>query len=710
MRKLKIIAGLLLFVWFLVGVNIKTQSAVVQGINAANGVCEVYYNGNIECNKMELDNPPRVAIDIIGVDKCEICKNGVKIIKDGDVVIRSSLHNRLDDNVYKLYGKPVERIVFVFNNRKKPIICKIDRTKGRIKIVYGKPSENLNLIERVSLRKFKNYEMVVVLLKGKPSYKLKRKGNAIYLTLNNVSAVKEALQRQNLERESFTVKSISADKTSNNSVEYLITLKDNANLKKYYADNRHLYLIFTSKNANVDSATSHLANNKIENKSKEQLTNNSDVNNNIITTNKLISFDVRDAQLKDIFRVFSQISGLNFIIGDDVKGTLTMKLKDVPLNQAFELILQQEGLVAERKGNIVIIETASRYQKEKMQQLKALKDKEKLERMKNAVTKVINLNYITPDYAIKMVNKLLYNSDKNSGFVVSDVKNNALICHDTAENIAKVEKIIKIIDQKKRAVEIDARIVEISKNFERQLGIQWGGNYFNNKIKSSNAFVGMGGATSTADVSNGLPPAEKFTNNNFIVNLPASLSAAPTSAVTLAVGNVNANYNLDLKLTMGEIEGYTKVLSSPRVVTLDNEPAKIKSGQEIPYQESAGASGATSVSFKDATLSLEVTPHLTKNNQVILDVKVKKDSPDYSHSVGGEPPINKNQVETTVILKDGQTLVIGGLIQRTNEKTVSGVPGLMRIPLLGWLFKTKRLYNPQNELYIFVTPHIISEQ
>ena len=400
---------------------------------------------------------------------------------------------------------------------------------------------------------------------------------------------------------------------------------------------------------------------------------------------------------------------MNFIIGDDVKGTLTMKLKDVPLDQAMNLILQQEGLVAERKGNVVIIMTAQRYQNEKNQQLRALQDKEKLERMKNSITKVINLNYITPDYAVSMINKLLYNSQKSSGFIVSDVKNNAIICHDTPDNIKKIEKIVKLIDQKKRAVEIDARIVEISKTFERQLGIQWGGNFFNQNINHSETFLGIGGSTSAVDVSNGLPPSESFSNDNFIVNLPATLSAAPTSTVSLAVGNVMANYNLDLKLSMGEVEGYTKILSSPKVITLDNEPAKIESGQQIPYQETAGASGATSVSFKDATLSLEVTPHITRNNQVILKLSISKDSPDYSHTVGGEPPINTNSVESTVILKNGQTIVIGGLMQQTTEKTVTGVPGLMRIPLLGWLFKTERIYNPQNELYIFVTPHIINK-
>ncbi|WP_022669688.1 type IV pilus secretin PilQ [Hippea alviniae] len=689
---------LLVLIWSLM-IGVESYSAIVQGIRAANGVCEVYYSGDISCNKIELSNPPRIAIDLIGVDKCERCGAGVKILRDGDVFIKSSLHSS-PDAVYKLYGKPTERIVFVFKHGEKPI-CKMDKAKGHLEIIYGESAKkkSVNEIERISLRRFKNYEMIVVLLKKKPDYKLAKKGRIVSLVFDNVSSVKEALENQYFDNDSYSVNSIVSTQNENK-IKYIITLKKGAYLKRYYADKRHVYLIFSKERSVID-------NGNVSNVSKKDKNVPGNVSKNIINVNRIISFDVRDAQLKDVFRVFSQISGLNFIIGSDVKGTLTMRLKDVPLNQAFELILQQEGLVAERMGNIVIIETASRYQREKMQQLKALQDKEKLERMKNAITKVINLNYITPDYAINIINKLLYNGSKSKGFIVSDVKNNALICHDTADNIAKIEKIVRMIDHKKKAVEIDARIVEISKNFERQLGIQWGGNYFRSNIGTSSTFFGVGGYNSPADVSNGLPPTEKFNNNNFVVNLPASVSMSSIPTVSLAIGNVNANYNLDLKLTMGEIEGYTKVLSSPKVVTLDNEPAQIESGQAIPYNEST-KTDESSIKFVDATLSLDVTPHITGNN-VILKIKVKKDSPDYSHSVNGEPPINKNSVSTTVILKNGQTLVIGGLIQRTTEKTVNGVPGLMRIPLLGWLFKTRKYSNPQRELYIFVTPHIISD-
>ena len=686
-------------------ITTNAKAATITKFGAGNGVYKIYYNGNLKCKAFKLYNPERFVVDLIGVNKCGLCdgRNYTKSI-DG-IEIRECWHKKGADNISKLYNDNVFRLSFIgvdINDVK----CKDGN--GVIVIDYKNGSEakvqsveGLNEIQRISLRKFKTYEMVVVLLKKRPNFNFKKVDNVIYLTINDSYATKAAMLGQDLQKESAVVKSILALKTNQNSVRYVINLKSGAKVGRYYSDSRHIYIIFP-----VKAEERGITSNK---QTTNQVTASNTKHKKVLGMDRLISFDVRDAQLKDIFRVFAQISGLNFIISDDVKGTLTMKLKDIPLDQAMDLILQQEGLVAERKGNVVIIMTAQRYQNEKNQQLKALQDKEKLERMKNSITKVIDLNYVTPDYAVNMINKLLYNSKNNTGFIVSDVKNNAIICHDTPENIEKIEKIVKLIDQKKKAVEIDARIVEISKTFERQLGIQWGGNYFNQGIKHSATFIGVGGSSSPVDVSNGLPPAESFSNDNFIVNLPATLSSAPTSTVSLAIGNVIANYNLDLKLSMGEVEGYTKVLSSPKVITLDNEPAKIESGQEIPYQESAGASGATSVSFKEATLSLEVTPHITNDNQVILKLKISKDSPDYSHTVGGEPPINTNSVESTVILKNGQTIVIGGLMQKTTEKTTAGVPGLMRIPLLGWLFKTERIYNPQNELYIFVTPHVLNE-
>ncbi len=707
MRKLHVFILLMI----IIAIAIDVKAATVTKFEASKGIYKVYYSGDVKCKAFKLNNPDRFVVDLIGVSKCSLCDGRSYVNKIDGIEIRECWHKKDADGISKLYNDDVLRISFVDVDIS-DVKCKSGN--GVVIVEYKKESKTkaqnekgLNEIERISLRKFKTYEMVVVLLKKKPNFNFKKVNNVIYLTINNAYATKAAMLGQDLQRESEVVKSILALKTSEDSVRYVINLKNGAKVGRYYSDSRHVYIIFPIK-AEENKVTS-----ETKKQTVKQVTENNGQRNlkrkKILGMDRLISFDVRDAQLKDIFRVFAQISGLNFIIGDDVKGTLTMKLKDVPLDQALDLILQQEGLVAERKGNVVIVMTAQRYQNEKNQQLKALQDKEKLERMKNSITKVIDLNYVTPDYAVTMINKLLYNSKNNTGFIVSDVKNNAIICHDTPENIEKIEKIVKLIDQRKKAVEIDARIVEISKTFERQLGIQWGGTFENyyNAPGTTKTFIAAGNGNNLP--ANPFNPDLPAPGNDFIVNLPVTLSDAPMAAnVGLLIGR--ADYNIDLKLTAGEIEGYTKIISSPKVITLDNMPAKIESGQEIPYQESAGASGATSISFKEATLSLDVTPHITNNDQIILKIKVNKDSADFSHAVNGEPPINTNTVETTIVVPNGQTVVLGGLVQKTNLKTESGVPGLMRIPLLGWLFKTKRYYNPESELFIFVTPKIVNER
>jgi len=696
-----------LFILLFMNFSLATYAFNIQSIESKNGKLYIYYTGSLTYNSFYLDEPYRFVIDFIGVDRCNKCSKNVERlnIKDG---IMAKIFMHTDDNLSKSYRQNVLRCSLEFNGISHKPICVVNPESDFVEISCketrqithkGNDENKVNLVERISYRRFTNYEMIVLLLKSKPDYRIKQNGNVIYLTLNNVRALKNTLIGQNLSDEAYNIDSIMALKTAGNSIRYIIKMKKNGKFKRYYADSRHIYLIFP-----ITQMAFNKKSNAIINQTDKLKDNNQ--SKVIFLDNRKVSFDVRDAQLKDVFRVFAKITGLNIIIGDDVKGTITMNLKDVPINQALNLILQQKGLVAERKGNIVVIMTAARYQQEKMAQLKALEEKEKYERMKSAITKTINLNYITPDYAIGIINKLLYNggNPKGGGFIVADTKNNALICHDTADNIAKIEKIVQMIDKKKLAVEIDARIVEISKTFERQLGIQWGGNFENyyNVEHNSHTFIGIGGLSGAPeDIFNTNLPS-----NNFIVNLPATLSDAPVAGnVGLVIGK--ANYNIDLKLTMGEIEGYSKIISSPKIITLDNHPAKIKSGTQIPYQQTAGASGATSVSFKDATLSLEVTPRVLNNDMLMLNIKVSKDSPDFAHAVNGEPPIKTNQVETKIIVKNNQTIVLGGLVQQTNIKTVKGVPVLMRIPFLGWLFKTKRIYNPQSELYIFVTPKIL---
>jgi type IV pilus assembly protein PilQ len=419
----------------------------------------------------------------------------------------------------------------------------------------------------------------------------------------------------------------------------------------------------------------------------------------------LISFDVRNADIKDVLSVLARVSGLNIITSDEVKGTLTMRLENVPWDQALNLILTQKGLSCERIGNVLRITTSQRYISEKQAKRRTIEEEKESERQKRSITAVIKLNYAKADYARDIITKLVYGKGVKPGLIVADVTNNSIIIRDIKENIIKIKRIVKDIDIQRKQVEINARVVQVSKPFERQLGIRWGGNYLTPSGKHT--YVGIGGAHSLIEYVNptdGISPVPGTTN--YIVNLPTTMTAG---TLGLAIGNVRANYNLDLQLEMAQNQGYSKIISTPRIITLDNEEANIKSGLEIPYQEKTGE-GNTSVTFKEAVLKLEVTPHIAHNNKIVMEIKVTKDSPDWANVIGatGEPPIKKNEVTSTVVVDNGQTIVIGGLIEETKSKSVTGVPGLMTIPLLGWLFKSEILKNPHDELLVFVTPKIVS--
>ena len=397
-----------------------------------------------------------------------------------------------------------------------------------------------------------------------------------------------------------------------------------------------------------------------------------------------ISFDVRNADIKDVLSVLARVSGLNIITSDEVKGTLTMRLENVPWDQALDLILAQKGLASERIGNVLRITTSQRYISEKQAKRRAIEEEKESERQKRSITAVIKLNYAKADYARNIITMLVYGKGAKPGLIVADVTNNSIIIRDIKENIIKAKRIIKDIDVQRKQVEINARVVQVSKPFERQLGITWGVTY----------------ETTAGDHTS--------LDTGYIVNLPSS--AGTGGIFDLAIGQIGpgANYNLDLQLEAAQTQGYSKIISTPHIITLDNEKAKIESGLEIPYQEKTGE-GNTSVTFKKAVLKLEVTPHITHNNKIMMEIKITKDSPDWANVISGtgEPPIKKNEITSMVIVDNGQTVVIGGIIEETRAKTTTGVPGLMTIPLLGWLFKSEHLQNPHDELLVFVTPKVI---
>ncbi len=449
---------------------------------------------------------------------------------------------------------------------------------------------------------------------------------------------------------------------------------------------------------------------------------------------KKITISVRNAPISDVIRMIAKDEGINAIISDSVKGHVSFYVKDISPQDAMKILKTEYGLVIKKiNKDTIVVMSAKGYTKtltdEQLWMLteKSTKDVEEEVSLPKTV-KTIHLHYANAEKIGKIIEKLFFKNTKHQTNKILIYKRlNDVVIKAPQPLLWKIKKFIKEIDKPVKQIEIDARVVEINTTYEKSLGIQWGGifeNYYTSP-STNKTFISVVGSSAseltnsstssttstTGTVSSGFPKnpfnPSLSTTDNFIVNLPAQPQLAPT-ALNLGLLIGRADYNAELKITAGELEGYTKIISSPRVITNDGSEAKISNGQQIPYQETAGASGATSVSFKDASLSLNVLPRIADNNSIIMKITVAKDSPDYSHSVNGEPPINTQSVTTTVTIKDGETIVIGGLVQKTNERTKAGVPILKEIPLIGWLFSREDTYQPEYKLYVFIRPKIIN--
>lgn len=403
---------------------------------------------------------------------------------------------------------------------------------------------------------------------------------------------------------------------------------------------------------------------------------------------KKISLDFQDADLTAILRLIGDVSGYNVVIHPDVKGKITLKLLNVPWDQALELILKTHGLDAVVEGNVMRIAPHSVLAKEYEEKAKAVEAGIKAEPL---VTRVYGVNFADPKDVEKFIKDAKAISPRGS--ISVDERTNSLIIKDVESAFSEIERLLKSVDKPTPQVIIEARIVEVNSSFVRELGIQWGINWL-----SPNTLLRIGGPA-------GMPGGSGFTGTNFMVNLPAAVGPGSGGAIGLGYINAQQTLSLDLQLSALEATGKGKVISNPRIVTLDNKEATIKQGKQIPVQ-TVSAEG-TQTTTLNAVLELKVKPHITPDGSIQLKLDTKKDEPDFTRLVGGIPTIDTKQATTDVLIKDGETLVIGGIFKKTEQVSEGGVPLLSKIPILGWFFKKKRVSEDTNELMIFITPRII---
>ncbi len=402
-----------------------------------------------------------------------------------------------------------------------------------------------------------------------------------------------------------------------------------------------------------------------------------------VYTGQKISLDFQDADIRHVFRILHEISGQNFVIGDDLKGRVTLKLDNVPWDQVLDLILQMNKLDRVQEGNIVRIAKLSTLEAEK----KALKAKllaeKAVEKEKPLFTEYISINYA--EASIIKTHLLEIKSER--GKLSVDERTNMIIMKDIRSAIDNATEVVKRLDVVTPQVMIEARIVEAGTDFSREIGIRWGGDYQGPSGEGTyDLFGGVDGVTT-----------------NYAVYLPP---AGPTSGIGFKFARIaGTSLTLHANLQAMEAEGKGKIISSPRVLTLDNKEAYIEQGVEIPYQ--VLEEGSYSLKWASAVLSLKVTPHITMDRRISMKIVAKKDAPDWSHTVMGAPSIEKKETGTELLVNDGNTIVIGGIIIKEETISKESVPLLSKIPVLGWLFRSEFKKRNKAELLIFVTPTIV---
>jgi len=382
-----------------------------------------------------------------------------------------------------------------------------------------------------------------------------------------------------------------------------------------------------------------------------------------------------------VLRTFSEISGLNIVIDPKVQGTVDVALRDVPWDQALDIILRGNGLSYSVDGTIVRIAPVAVLADEEAQRRK-LAEEQALAGNLRVLTKT--LSYAKADEELQGI--LTKTTLSPRGIVQIDKRTNTLIITDLPDRLQTASNLLDTLDTAQPQVEIEARIVQTTRTFARQLGIQWG---FTGKVDPS-----LGNTTNLAFPNNG-----SLSGN---VNLPAQ---GATSTAHLALGAVNGAFNIDVALSALETSGNGRILSTPRVSTQNNVEAEITQGTQIPIQ--VVSNNTVTVTFKDAALSLKVVPQITAAGTVIMRIALENGTADFTRSVNGIPPIDTQRANTTVLVNNGQTTVIGGIYLTNQQVQNDRTPGLSTIPLIRWLFKHDQLNDSQTELLIFITPRII---
>jgi type IV pilus assembly protein PilQ len=421
-----------------------------------------------------------------------------------------------------------------------------------------------------------------------------------------------------------------------------------------------------------------------------------------------IDLDLKDADIHNVLRLLADVGRVNIVTADNVQGSVTIRMRNVPWDQALDVVLQAKGLGMVRRANMIRVAPLDVLQKERELAIQQAAQEVQLTPIE---TRLIPVSYAHASDVQQRGKDLL----SERGSIAVDERTNMMIVRDVPGNLNQIEELVRALDTQTPQVLVEARVVEATSKYLRDVGIQWGGDATfstataNPTGLSFPSSVGVTGGASDANTPTaGLSPfVSKVDNPNFAVNLPAAVGTGSGGALGLTFGSLDNNINISLRLSAAESNGMVRILSSPRVLTLDNRDARIAQGTLIPFSQ-VSAQGVQTT-FQEAKLQLLVKPHVTADGSVSMKVKINRDEPDFTQtSARGDPTILKREAETELLVMDGHTAVIGGIFTRNTGRNLDQVPFFGDIPILGLLFQRRRASDSRGELVIFLTPRIVN--
>lgn len=438
-------------------------------------------------------------------------------------------------------------------------------------------------------------------------------------------------------------------------------------------------------------------------------------------TGKKISLDFQDIEVRRVLQLLADFTEINMVAADTVQGNITLRLKDVPWDQALDIVLKTKNLDKRRNGNVIWIAPVTELIKAEEEEAKALRQSIKLSPLQ---TEYLTLSYAKAADIEKLItqSKTAGNSGSSNsgssdddrgnllsprGTISADTRTNTLIINDTALNIDQIRKMVDLLDVSVKQVMVEARIVKASTDFTKEMGVKWG--LLSQGINQNDHLLVGGSDTTLWDLKT--PDDDGKYTIQRPSNLNVDLGVTTAGASRIAFGLISlSDFMLDLELSALQADGYGEVISTPKVLTADKQQAKVASGQEIPYQSvtGTGSNATSSTEFKEALLSLDVTPSITPDGKVQMKLNIKSDSP-AGYAQNGEIILNKNEINTDVLVNNGETVVLGGIFNQETQSKQTKVPFLGDIPYVGRLFRKDLKSDAKNELLIFVTPRIVND-